>query len=114
MRYCDCKGGFICPNESCLYAREYGHANRTQFEKNKSETTACRACDAVVKRNPCTARRDITFGTKEAIVYNEGDHSCVAIEPCNFFKDEIKKDFKSNIKITQNDVTNLRITSAIR
>ena len=67
-----------------------------------------------MKRNPCTARRDITFGTKEAIVYNEGDHSCVAIEPCNFFKDEIKKDFKSNIKITQNDVTNLRITSAIR
>ena len=48
-----------------------------------------------------------------AIVCHEGNHTCTAIEPLDINKDEIKKEFKENPKLTASQYSNLRITGAI-
>ena len=56
----------------------------------------------------------MVFFKEYAVVCHEGEHSCVAVEPIQFDKEDVKKAFKENPKLTAGQFSNLRITSSIR
>ena len=112
VRYSTCKGSFECENPDCLFLKEFGYPNKTQFEDGK-KTTKCRACGAVAKKLKCPAKRFLIFHGTEATVYHEGNHNCVAVMPRSNAS-EIEKEFKKNISLTPGELTNLRIAGAIR
>eukprot|EP00112_Aurelia_sp_Birch-Aquarium-sp1_P024285 Seg7615.1 transcript_id=Seg7615.1/GoldUCD/mRNA.D3Y31 product="hypothetical protein" protein_id=Seg7615.1/GoldUCD/D3Y31 len=108
-----CKGGLRCPNINCLYWAQYGHPNQTQFDTVKKANN-CRICQSEAETDHCHAKRYVVFFKEYAVVCHEGEHSCVAIEPIKLDKEDVKRAFKENPKLTAGQFSNLRITSSIR
>ena len=108
-----CKEDLKCSNVNCLYWTEFGHPNTTQFETKKNEKI-CAICQYAVESQFCGAQRYVIYMENTAIVCHEGNHTCTAIDPLDINKDEIKKAFKENPKLTASQYSNLRIAGAIR
>ena len=66
VRNADCKGPYVCINESCPYKVQCGVTNTRQFDKNNK----CNTCGVIAEFITCPARRYISCGTDSVKVYH--------------------------------------------
>jgi hypothetical protein len=72
-----CKGTLICSAETCLYRKQYGHPNKTQFV-NRTGTPMCFSCGSSAGRLNCKAVKVWEYDPhlQRVTVYHDGLHVC--------------------------------------
>ena len=71
-RYYDCRGCFICNNDSCGYAIEFGRENKVHFDKDGN----CTVCGSTGEILACNARKYVAQKANEVHVFHIGRHNC--------------------------------------
>ena len=79
-RLAHCKGSFKCCSAQCPYRKQYGCANRTQFEREGSDMV-CKCCGLRALSINCPAVKVWEFPSNSSLVtvVHSGKHTCVAI-----------------------------------
>ena len=73
VRYKDCQGLFICPNEICNFVKQFNWPNQIIFSKYGF----CEHCGTNGIHLPCQARKYIAYISEtEADIYHYGQHNC--------------------------------------
>ena len=90
-RLAHCKGSFKCYSAQCPYRKQYGCANRTQFEREGSDMV-CKCCGLRALSIDCPAVKVWEFPSNSSLVtvIHSGKHTCVAI-PKPIALEQLKK-----------------------
>ena len=77
VRYCDCRGGFSCPNINCTFLLQFDEPNRVNFDK----AGACMICSAIGDFEKCSTRKYVATLQDDIIhVFHHGVYTCKAKE----------------------------------
>ena len=74
VRYKNCNGMPVCPNNECLYKSEFGTENSPRFDRSNK----CTICGATGEQIACPARKYTAFKGGCAHIFHHGTHTCEA------------------------------------
>ena len=77
VRYCDCRGGYSCPNINCAFFLQFDKPNRVKFDKAGTSMI----CSAIGDFEKYSARKYVATLQDDVIhVFHHGVHTCKAKE----------------------------------
>lgn len=120
-RLTHCKGTLICSEETCLYRKQYGHPNKTQFV-SRNGTRKCFSCGSSAGRLNCKAVKVWEYDPrlKRVTVYHNGLHVCSCKRTIkNATRGALLKAIRSNphtkpSRLVNSEMTNIMSTDDFR
>lgn len=111
-----CKGCFECPNEVCIFYKQFKKKNRFQFVKT-AEGQKCKECRHIARHVTCQAVKVWEFPNSEpgiVYVYHTGFHQCTASKKPQVASTSLNETLKKNPKLKPQEAANLLVMEAIR
>ena len=111
-----CKGCHECPNDNCIFKRQYKKRNRFQFIKSM-EGLRCKECGSIATPIKCDAVKVWEFPNKDpghVYVYHTGIHNCVASKTPQVASTTLTETLQKKTKLKPQEAANLLMIQAIR
>ena len=111
-RLAHCNGGSRCKNGDCMFKKQYGHANTTQFNRDGT----CKCCGQKGLSIKCSAVKVWEFprNSNKVIVYHRGKHTCTAINKTQTDYDQVEQVFQANPTIKPSQAAKTGVMSALK